>query len=57
MTSNQEAFEGEEADGLVGAWALRVFDVYLDYAGSRVALVPNSRTRKTTPAPAPTLKP
>jgi predicted aspartyl protease len=53
MTSDQEAFEGEDADGLVGAWALRVFDVYLDYASSRVALVPNSHTRKTTPAPAP----
>ncbi len=57
MTSNQESFEGEEADGLVGAWALRVFDVYLDYAGSRVALVPNSRTRKATPAPAPSAAP
>ncbi|MBV8370262.1 MAG: aspartyl protease family protein [Candidatus Eremiobacteraeota bacterium] len=57
MTGNQQAFEGEEADGLVGAWALNVFDVYLDYANSRVVLVPNSRTRKTTPAPAPSAPP
>jgi hypothetical protein len=52
MSGDQPSFEGEDSDGLIGATALRSFDVYLDYAGARVALVPNSRTRKVTPAPA-----
>jgi hypothetical protein len=45
MTGDQPAFEGEDLDGLIGASALRMFDVYLDYANSRVVLVPNGRTR------------
>jgi predicted aspartyl protease len=46
MLGDQPAFEGEDEDGLVGAAVLRAFDVYLDYANSRVVLVPNARTRK-----------
>jgi Aspartyl protease len=46
MLGDQAAFEGEDDDGLVGASVLRAFDVYLDYANSRVVLVPNARTRK-----------
>lgn len=49
MTGDQPAFEGEDLDGLIGAAALRMFDVYLDYAGSRVVLVPNKRTRPRKP--------
>ncbi|MEA2718777.1 MAG: hypothetical protein QOJ39_641 [Candidatus Eremiobacteraeota bacterium] len=46
MLGNQAAFEGEDQDGLVGASLIRAFDVYLDYANSRVVLVPNATTRK-----------
>lgn len=49
MTGDQPAFEGEDLDGLIGASALRMFDVYLDYASSRVVLVPNKRTRPRKP--------
>ncbi|MDQ6925627.1 MAG: aspartyl protease family protein [Candidatus Eremiobacteraeota bacterium] len=49
MTGDQPAFEGEDLDGLIGASALRMFDVYLDYANSRVVLVPNGRTRPRKP--------
>jgi len=49
MTGDQPAFEGEDLDGLIGAAALRMFDVYLDYASSRVVLVPNKRTRPRKP--------
>jgi len=46
LAGDQPAFEGEDLDGLIGADALRAFDVYLDYASSRVVLVPNAQTRK-----------
>jgi predicted aspartyl protease len=49
MSGDQPAFEGEDLDGLIGASALRMFDVYLDYANSRVVLVPNGRTRPRRP--------
>ena len=49
MSGDQPAFEGEDLDGLIGASALRMFDVYLDYANSRVVLVPNGRTRLQKP--------
>ena len=49
MSGDQPAFEHEDMDGLIGASALRMFDVYLDYANSRVVLVPNRRTRPETP--------
>jgi predicted aspartyl protease len=49
MSGDQPAFEGEDLDGLIGASALRMFDVYLDYASSRVVLVPNARTRPRKP--------
>ena len=49
MVGDQPAFEGEDLDGLIGAYALRMFDVYLDYANSRVVLVPNGRTRPRKP--------
>jgi hypothetical protein len=49
MAGDQPAFEGEESDGLIGASTLRSFDVYLDYAGSRVVLVPNGTTKKIVP--------
>jgi predicted aspartyl protease len=49
MSGDQPAFEGEDLDGLIGASALRMFDVYLDYANSRVVLIPNSRTRPRKP--------
>jgi aspartyl protease len=49
MSGDQPAFEGEDLDGLIGASALRMFDVYLDYANSRVVLVPNGRTRPRKP--------
>ncbi|HEY0614430.1 MAG TPA: aspartyl protease family protein, partial [Candidatus Elarobacter sp.] len=48
MLGGQADFEGEDADGLVGVSALRAFDVYLDYANSRVVLVPNRFTRAAT---------
>jgi predicted aspartyl protease len=57
MSGDQPAFEGEDDDGLIGASALRAFDVYLDYANARVALVPNSRTRAATPPPVPAQTP
>jgi predicted aspartyl protease len=46
LQKDQAEFEGEDADGLAGAAILRAFDVYLDYASSRVVLVPNKHTRK-----------
>ncbi|MEA2785749.1 MAG: hypothetical protein QOF71_1853 [Candidatus Eremiobacteraeota bacterium] len=49
MSGDQPAFEDEDMDGLIGASALRMFDVYLDYANSRVVLVPNGRTQPETP--------
>ena len=49
MSGDQPAFEHEDMDGLIGASALRMFDVYLDYANSRVVLVPNGRTRPEKP--------
>ena len=49
MSGDQPAFEGEDADGLIGAATLRSFDVYLDYANSRVVLVPNGFTKKIVP--------
>jgi predicted aspartyl protease len=49
MSGDQPAFEHEDLDGLIGASALRMFDVYLDYAKSRVVLVPNGRTRPKKP--------
>ena len=49
MSGDQPAFEHEDTDGLIGASALRMFDVYLDYANSRVVLVPNGRTRPEKP--------
>jgi hypothetical protein len=49
MSGDQPAFEHEDMDGLIGASALRMFDVYLDYSNSRVVLVPNGRTRPETP--------
>jgi predicted aspartyl protease len=52
MVGDQPAFEGEESDGLIGASTLRNFDLYLDYANSRVVLVPNGRTKKVVPKPA-----
>jgi predicted aspartyl protease len=52
MKGDQPAFEGEDDDGLIGASMLKAFDVYLDYANSRVALVPNANTHKATPPPA-----
>ena len=48
LLSDQEEFEGEDADGLAGVPLLRSFDVYLDYANSRVVLVPNKFTKKIT---------
>lgn len=51
MAGEQLAFEGEDEDGLIGANVLRAFDVYLDYANSRVLLVPNERTRKNKVTP------
>ncbi|HEY0396025.1 MAG TPA: aspartyl protease family protein [Candidatus Elarobacter sp.] len=46
LLRDQAEFEGEDADGLAGASVLRAFDVYLDYASSRVVLVANKWTRK-----------
>lgn len=50
MAGAQPSFEGEDLDGLIGSPTLRAFDVYLDYAESRVVLVPNGRTKRTGPA-------
>lgn len=52
MSGEQPAFEHEDVDGLIGASALQRFDVYLDYANSRVVLVPNGRTRPRKPGDA-----
>ena len=49
MSGDQPAFEHEDVDGLIGASALRAFDVYLDYAASRVVLVPNGKTKPRKP--------
>lgn len=48
LLSDQDEFEGEDADGLAGIPLLRTFDVYLDYANSRVVLVPNKFTKRIT---------
>jgi hypothetical protein len=48
LLGDQDEFEGEDADGLAGIPLLRSFDVYLDYASSRVVLVPNKYTKKIT---------
>jgi hypothetical protein len=44
-THDAPAFEGDDFDGLVGQDVLRNFDVYLDYAHSKIWLVPNDRYR------------
>ncbi len=44
------AFEGEDADGLIGQDFLRNFDLYLDYAHERILLVPNERYYTRWPA-------
>jgi aspartyl protease len=46
MAGDQPAFEGEDTDGLIGASVLSAFDVYLDYANSRVAFVLNASAMK-----------
>lgn len=51
MAGEQPAFEGEDSDGLIGAATLRSFDVYFDYANSRVVLVPNGTTKPIPPKP------
>ena len=50
LAGGQAEFEGEDADGLIGATLLTSFDVYLDYMNSRVVLVPNRLTKPRTPA-------
>jgi hypothetical protein len=45
LNHGQEAFAGEDFDGLIGAPLLRAFVVYLDYAHERVVLVPNSSVK------------
>jgi len=53
ITGHQQAFEGEDEDGLLGVSVLRAFDVYLDYANARVVLVPNKYTKPITSAKKP----
>jgi hypothetical protein len=50
MSGDQPAFEGEDTDGLIGASVLSAFDVYLDYANSRVAFALNASAKKHRPA-------
>jgi hypothetical protein len=46
VTQNAPAFEFEDYDGLIGQDLLRNFDLYLDYAHSKLYLVPNDRFRQ-----------
>ncbi|MBV8751109.1 MAG: aspartyl protease family protein, partial [Candidatus Eremiobacteraeota bacterium] len=46
MSGDQPAFEGEDTDGLIGASVLSAFDLYLDYANSRVGFVVNAAAKK-----------
>lgn len=39
---DRNAFGSDTEDGIVGAYVLRMFDVYFDYQGGRVFLEPNS---------------
>jgi predicted aspartyl protease len=50
LTGDQPSFEGEDTDGLIGASALSAFDVYLDYANSRVGFVLNASGKRGHPA-------
>ena len=45
VTEEQNAFNQEDYDGLIGQDALRNFDVYFDYRHYKVYLVPNQRYR------------
>jgi hypothetical protein len=47
-THAARAFEGEDADGLIGYGFLHFFDVYLDYRNSRVLLAPNELLLRAT---------
>jgi hypothetical protein len=42
----QDAFQGEDYDGLIGVQFLSYFDVYLDYKDSMLMLQPNERLTK-----------
>ena len=46
VTQNAPSFEFEDYDGLIGQDMLRNFDLYLDYAHSKLYLVPNDRFRQ-----------
>lgn len=48
ITVSQDApsFEGDDYDGLIGQDVLRNFDVYFDYARTKMYLVPNERYRQ-----------
>ncbi len=59
-TKAAPSFEGEDTDGLIGYDLLRFFNVYFDYADSRLLLQPNAsfhgsleETTDATPSPAP----
>lgn len=43
VTRDAPSFEGEDYDGLIGQDVLRNFDLYLDYPGMKIYLVPNDR--------------
>jgi hypothetical protein len=49
VTQNAPTFEFEDYDGLIGQDVLRNFDLYLDYAHSKLYLVPNDRFRQRWP--------
>ena len=49
VTQNAPSFEFEDYDGLIGQDVLRNFDVYLDYAHSKLYLLPNERFRQRWP--------
>jgi hypothetical protein len=50
LENGQSSFEGEDTDGLVGASVLSAFDVYLDYANSRVCLALNNAAKQHRPS-------
>jgi hypothetical protein len=45
VTQNPNAFNQEDYDGLIGQDVLRNFDLYFDYAHSKIYIVPNERYR------------
>lgn len=46
VSQDAPSFEGDDYDGLIGQDVLRNFDLYLDYAQSKLYLLPNERYRQ-----------